>query len=120
MVYYVARKITLKPPLSAIALALYGVFVSMLVFVQQDPSFVRIGGLIVGLAVYPFVRGKIDLKNIPFMTRMFLALVALVVAFGFATVAKNQVLAVQFFLYLVTGLTAVNLPLVIRIKEKGN
>lgn len=110
-VYYATRKITLKPWLASLALALYGVAVSVLTFVQGDLNFVRLGGLLVGLAVYPLIREKINLRKESLLTKTFLALVALVLAFGFTQVAKSQAPLAQFILYLATGFITVSLPL---------
>ncbi|MEM0208464.1 MAG: hypothetical protein QW360_02635, partial [Thermofilum sp.] len=88
-----------------------GVAVSVLTFVQGDLNFVRLGGLLVGLAVYPLIREKINLRKESFLTKTILALVALVLAFGFTQVAKSQAPLPQFILYLATGSITVSLPL---------
>ncbi|MCC6003460.1 MAG: phosphatase PAP2 family protein [Thermofilum sp.] len=109
-VYFAGRKISLKPREAALVLLAYGAAVALLYFFQQDAYFLRLGGLIVGLAVYPIGGEKIDLRGSDASRRVPLAILALVIAFSLTQLAKSQLPVLQFFLYLVTGLATVSIP----------
>lgn len=117
--YYLFDRLPGKASLSSAILAVYGLAVGGLYLVVADATIARIGGLIVGLSVYPLVSEKVSLAGKPLAWRAVLAAVALVVAMLLTTVAKAQPVPVQFIAYLATGATVVSLPLLLKRAEKA-
>lgn len=104
--------------LQASTLILYGLLVSLLYFVQLDPIFTRMGGVVAGLAAFPLIKERIP-RTAPFSTRLLSFATGLAAAFLITRLASGWHPLLQLVAYAFAVVSVLVAPLLWKkFKEK--
>ena len=99
-----ARKIV---PITVI----YAFLIQAIYLVYRETIFFRLGGVTLGLALYPYVRDKIDIRHVALSIRIFFAILATFIAFLLTRVASQLPHPLQMPIYTFITVTIILTPL---------